>query len=79
MFQVEIRLMKGTGVRWDSLEGKEQAGTSQRVYPSSNRSRNPVDWDKVEAEVTWHKGTVHILIIRSSKCQKVNTMVFCKN
>ena len=49
--QVEIRLMKATGVRWDSLEGKDQAGINQRAYPSSNISRDPVDWDKVEAEV----------------------------
>ena len=48
--KVEIRLRKATGVRWDSLEHKETMDVNQRVYPTSNR-RNPVDWDRVEAEV----------------------------
>ena len=49
--QVEIRLCKATGVRWDSLEHKEQTdANSGRAYPTSNR-RDPVDWDRVEAEV----------------------------
>ncbi|XP_063693810.1 protein SGT1 homolog [Bolinopsis microptera] len=49
--KVEIRLCKATGVRWDSLEHKEQTdANSGRAYPTSNR-RDPVDWDRVEAEV----------------------------
>merc|ERR1712113_399588 len=49
--KVEIQLKKATAVRWETLEQKEEGGISnQRNYPTSNR-RNPVDWDKVEAEV----------------------------
>jgi hypothetical protein len=50
--QIEIRLCKATGVRWDSLEHKEESTVDQRAYPTSNR-RNPVDWNRVEAEVIW--------------------------
>ena len=49
---MEIRLCKATGVRWESLEHKEITDVNQRVYPTSNR-RNPVDWDRVEAEVVY--------------------------
>ena len=49
--KVEIQLKKATAVRWETLEQREEGGnTNQRNYPTSNR-RNPVDWDKVEAEV----------------------------
>ena len=49
--QVEIKLAKATAGQWESLERKEDAASSQRVYPSSHQ-RDPVDWDKVEQDVS---------------------------
>lgn len=48
--KVEIKLAKATAGQWESLERKEDAASSQRVYPSSHQ-RDPVDWDKVEQDV----------------------------